>query len=358
MASRQLHTLLVSALALTALLAACTATATPETPPGIIDNAPVVSTLDGLVDLPVPKGLAGNVTLGVALGASFQIADIDMTSGAVTVRHITSGDAWFNGLATAPDGRTMVAFAPPPESGLQLGLSGLYTLNADGALQPWLARDTATFESFLHPNWTPDGALVYARYRTLDDGSQPYMFSVERRTSPEEEAVTLVENAAVPAVSPDGEWLAALRFEPNAGNNALLLARADGSDLHELLPEAEYPIVDAPAFSADGQWVYFTLPESGVVRSEHNWWDDLFGVRTAYAHNLPANWWRVAVAGGAPQQVTFDVFTQLNGALSPDGEWLLSASDQGLFLVDLASGQVTFILKGSVQFYAAVDWRP
>lgn len=357
MASRQLHTLFVPTLA-ALLLAACAAQTPAEPPAGIIDNAPAVNTLDGLAPLPVPDGLSGTVTLGVMLGGSFQIADIDMPSGTVTVRHITEGDAWFNGLAVSPQGQVMVAFAPPPERGMQLGLSGLYTLNADGTLETWLARDTGTFESFLHPNWTPEDALVYARYRTLDDGSQPYMFSVERRTTPQDEAVTLVENAATPAVSPDGEWLAMLRFEPNAGNNALLLANADGSDLRELLPEAEYPIVDAPAFSADSQWVYFTLPETGAARNERNWWDDLFGVRTAYAHNLPANWWRVPVTGGAPQQVSFDVFTQLNGALSPDGGWLLSASDQGLFLVDLASGQVTFILKGSVQFYAAVDWRP
>ncbi len=348
MASRQLHSLVVSTLILALALAGC-APAVPE--------APSVTTLAGLEPLAVPPGLSGTATLAVMLGSTLQVAEIDMASGAVTLLAESPANAWLNGLAVSPDGTTVLAYASPPDGPIQTGLSGLYTVEA-GQFIPWVARDPAITESYLHPAFAPDGqTLYYTHYELLPDAPGGYRFQIEQRGFPDGAPTAIIEYAGAPAPSPDGQWLALLTYTTDLEVNNLLLANADGSGLRELLPAADYPIVDAPSFAADSQSVYVSLPEPESA-AVSNWWDDLLGVHTARAHNLPANWWRVPLAGSAPEQLTFDTFTQLDGAPSPYGNWLLSSSDQGLFLLDLASGEVTFLLRGSVSFYGLVAWRP
>ncbi len=347
MASRQLHSLVVSALILALALAGCAPAAA---------EAPSVTSLAGLQPVAVPAGLSGTATLAVMLGNTLQVAEIDMATGAVTLLAESPPNAWLNGLAVSPAGTTVLAYAPPPDGPIQTGLSGLYTLE-DGAFVPWVARDPALTESYLHPAFAPDGdTLYYTHYELLPDAPGGYRFQVEQRAFPDGAPTARVEFAGVPAPSPDGQWLALLTYTTDLEVNNLLLANADGSNLRELLPAAEYPVVDAPVFSADSQSVYVSLPEPETAATS-NGWDVLLGVRTARAHNLPANWWRVPVTGGAPEQLTFDTFTQLHGAASPDGNWLLSSSDQGLFLLNLTSGEVTFLLRGSVSFYGQVAWR-
>lgn len=353
MASRKLHSLVVSTLILALGLAGCS----PAAP---VTNAPTVTTLAGLETLAVPPGLTGTATLAVMLGGTLQVAEIDMASGAVRLLAESPPNAWLSGLAVSPqDGTPLLAYAPPPEGPIQTGLSGLYTVVA-GEFVAWVERDPAVIESYLHPAWAADGhTLYYTHYEVLPDAPGGYRFQVEQRTAATATPGVVATAAGAPSPSPDGEWLALLSYTSNLDENALLLARADGRDLRPLLPAAEYPIVDAPVFSADSQWVYISLPEPETAsRAPANWWDALLGVRVARAHNLPASWWRVPVAGGAPERLTTQTFTQLDGAVAPDGEWLLSASDQGLFVLHLASGEVTFLLRGSVMFYGLVAWRP
>ncbi|MBI3158140.1 MAG: PD40 domain-containing protein [Chloroflexi bacterium] len=340
-----------------AVLAGCSPAATSD------PNLPSVQTLEGLASLPALAALdgpAGTVTLAVVLTDKLEVAQIDMASGAVTLLFTSPANIRLNGLAAGTGGApTLLAYAPPPAGGLQSGLSGLYTLPDSGELEQWVGLSETETESYLHPAWSPDGeSVVYTHYRALGtDASQPFIFQIERRAYPDGEPEILAENAIRPALSPDGQWLAYLVSRPDSTDTPLYIASADGRDPRPLLDPELYPMTDAPVFSPDGQWVYFTLPHAEEDEDDSGGWDP-WGVRSAHAHGAAYNWWRMPVAGGEPEQLTDMETSVLHGALSPDGEWLLSTSDQGLFLVNLASGEVTFLLKGMVMFSGMVGWRP
>jgi hypothetical protein len=340
------------------LLAGCSSAPTPD------PNLPSVQTLEGLASLPAlaaPDGPAGTVTLAVVLTDKLEVAQIDMASGALTLLFASPANIRLNGLAAGVGGApTVLAYAPPPASGgLQSGLSGLYTLAPGGQLAGWVGLSETEIDSYLHPAWSPDGAaVVYTHYRSLGtEAAQPFIFQIERRAYPDGEPEVLAENGVRPALSPDGQWLAYLSSRPDSSDTPLFIARADGGEPRPLLDPERYPTVDAPVFSPDSQWVYFALPHAEEEGDHTGGWNP-WGVRTAHAHGAAYNWWRVPAAGGEPEQLTEMETSMLHGALSPDGAWLLSASDQGLFLVNLASGEVTFLLKGMVMFSGMVGWGP
>ena len=90
------------------------------------------------------------------------------------------------------------------------------------------------------------------------------------------------------------------------------------------------------------------------------WVDRLLGVRTAYAapaaHNVPSDWWRVPVTGGAPERLTQIFDTGLHGAAAPGGGWAAFISASGLYVMQSDGGNVTRLSRqggtGTVEWLA------
>jgi Tol biopolymer transport system component len=87
----------------------------------------------------------------------------------------------------------------------------------------------------------------------------------------------------------------------------------------------------APHFSPDGSLVYFSAarPAAGL-----SWWQQLLGVKTAAAHNIPSSWWRVPVTGGEPELIADIDEIGLHGAFSPDGQLIAYISNTGLYMMN------------------------
>ncbi|MGQ9586377.1 MAG: TolB family protein [Anaerolineae bacterium] len=148
-----------------------------------------------------------------------------------------------------------------------------------------------------------------------------------------------------PAWSPDGEWVAFVRWQERPG---LYLIRADGSG-ERLLCGA--PQVRTPTWSPDGEQIAFAIQKGGKPEREYR-----FGNRVFI---LPADpYWRLAlveVDTGAYRDLPSD-FHSLAPAWSPDGEWLVYAGDPGLQRLEVASGAQKLAAEGL--HLAAPAWSP
>jgi hypothetical protein len=306
------------------------------------------------------------------------IQQLDLATGDLWPVFVPPTNTWLTSAASAPDGsRVAVAYAPPPPEGTaQLGYTGIYAMPGDCAeraegctvdeLGP-LVVQVDPHEAFFSPVWSADGLTLYFAHFTPSQGDSntPFKYTLERMALTGGEREVLVENAIWPAISPDGSLLAYVWFDPEDFSNDLYLANADGSNQHVLVDPALFEAVDAPFFSADGEYVIFSAvgdgtPATPTPEPAAAWVDRLLGVRTAYAapaaHNVPSDWWRVPVTGGAPERLTQIFDTGLYGAAAPGGGWAAFISASGLYVMQSDGGNVTRLSRqggtGTVEWLA------
>ncbi len=290
------------------------------------------------------------------------IQQLDLSTGETRTIFAPPADTWLTSAATSPDGtRLAVAYAPPPPQGVaQLGYTGIYELpgdcglRADGCaaadLQP-LVVQVDPHEAFFSPLWSADGqSLYFAHFTpTQSDSNTAFKYTLERMPLPDGQAEVLVENAIWPALSPGGGQIVYVWFDPGDYSNDLFIANADGSDQRVLVDSTRFEAVDAPYFSADGEWVIFSAVGDGSgappTPAAAAWVDRPLGVRTAWAapseHNVPSDWWRVPAAGGTPERLTQIFDTGLYGDAAPEGDWFAFISASGLYVMPSAGGDVT-----------------
>jgi Tol biopolymer transport system component len=154
--------------------------------------------------------------------------------------------------------------------------------------------------------------------------------------------------------------------------NDLYFASPDGSDTRPGMTPGLFISVDAPLFSPDGEYLYFSatgpgpeaaaLPPSG---NDRTWLDRLLGVQVAYANGMPSEWWRLSLTGdnpaglkatGDPVRLTAIGASGLSGAFSPDRRLLAFISYGGMGLLDLEGGRVTWIYPATT--FGSVIWLP
>jgi len=298
---------------------------------------------------------------------------LDLATGQQATLFQPPTNTWVSGAAVSPDHKQIIiAYAPPPPPGdYQYGYTELYLLAADGsaAPQPLLARTEKT-EAFFNPVWSPDGGYVYYVHLTPNSSDQQtFQYRLERMAYPAGKPEVISDHAAWPRLSPDGTKLAYVAFDPPNGVNDLYLADPDGKNAQPVVPPQTFQSVDAPFFSPDGSFIYFSAtgdglapalvedPLQGAAQShEWGWLDVLFGAQTAFANGAPSDWWRIPVAGGQPERLTRILDTGLSGAFSPDGGRIAFIALSGLYLMNPDGSGLTQLLN--VANVGTVDWVP
>jgi len=154
--------------------------------------------------------------------------------------------------AVSPDGET-IAFRSERDGG------GIYLMGTTGESPRRLIDDC------FDPEWSPDGSRIVC---TTNPAGDPFDRSgrgrlrvVELTTGAVSE-LTSEGDAAAPAWSPDGRWIAAWGLRAEGGQRDLWLVPAKGGERRELTSDAAFDW--NPVWSADSAWLYFLSDRGGL----------------------------------------------------------------------------------------------
>lgn len=279
-------------------------------------------------DLPwAGRNISGSLLLLVVQGGPVEFTELDLLTGEQRVLYSFPTGSQVTAAQASPDGTEIIlAYAPPPvEGAAPISYLGLYLMPADGSEDPRLFLDGGGApESLFFPTWSSDGKTVYySRYVTTETGNK---IDIERVSYPEAgEPEVLIENGFWQKISPDNTRMVYISWdiENQPEINTLYIADADGSNPAPLLDVDEFPVVDAPEFSADGTQILFSVPEPAPMENL-SLLDRLMGVRSARAHDVPSDFWVASASGGDPQRLTNLYTMALYGDYNQDGSHIAS----------------------------------
>ncbi|HUF75873.1 MAG TPA: hypothetical protein VMM35_06325, partial [Longimicrobiales bacterium] len=163
-----------------------------------------------------------------------------------------------NGLATwdwLPDGRLLVSQLE--QDGPYRAFADLWVMELDGSSSR-LTRQ-ARLEQ---PSVAPDGAWAVV---VEQGGGTNALARVDLSSG---DVTTLVApdldiHWAFPALSPDGRWIAASRWETNAYLDVVILDAHTGREVHRVTRDRAMDL--APAWSPDSRWVVWSSDRTGVM---------------------------------------------------------------------------------------------
>jgi Tol biopolymer transport system component len=226
-----------------------------------------------------------------------------------------------------------------------------------------LARSDSPDVMYNHPTWSPDGAtLFYSReafYRT--GGIEGQTLSIERRSVASGDHSVIIADGYWPAVSPNGQVLAFVRFGPNGKADLWIHQLSSGAERR--LTDGRFVNITSPRFSPDGLRLAFggelaTADIGAPLASLPSSFDGPFGflAEPAEAHEIMAGLWLVNIGGSGLQRVGDFVVDGLNVSWTSDPNRVLLFGTNGLYDVDLNRGSRTTITEpGS---HRGFDWHP
>ena len=306
------------------LLVGCTLASPPPatvpTPSGgsYVEPTPQVTTTP-------PSGLRGRIVYHARVGSENQIFVLDLATGKST-QLTTSGDnlepAW------SPDG-SQIVYACSAGEYLQLCV-----MNADGSNRRQLTnRPSLNFG----PDWSPDGKWIVF----VSNEHRPYAtYLLELATGEVRRLLPDKGNESAPKWSPDGSRiLYAANRKMAFGQSFIYSVRPDGTDERQL---TTFGRDDRPAWSPDGKLIAFRRE---VIQSSM-----FSGIELMVQ----------PVSGGEAKQLTSNRATDDWPEFSPDGRWIVYATDAGLdselMIIPVEGGSPAPIVPGGVRGRAP-RWR-
>jgi len=277
------------------------------------------------------------------------IEKLDLRTGEITPIFTTSGEDWIFYMSVSPDAKQLVmSYIPPAQSGPVLNRA-LYILPLDASVPPQMLFPAPTPDDhYVQAEWSPDGKYIYyAHYNNTDQpAGQPYpAYDIFRMAYPNGGHEKIADHAFWPRLSSDSTNLVYVSLDPVNGRNELFQANADGSNPQRVAFSGPWipDIMDAPIYSPDGGFILFSAP--GPIQSyQPKWFDKLMGIQIVKAHNVPSDWWRVPVSGGAPTRLTQIQSINLFASISSDKKHVASLSGEGIFVMELDGSNLTRLL--------------
>jgi Tol biopolymer transport system component len=298
----------------------------------------------------------------------FSIQALDLQNGNIATIFQAPNNSWIDFVSVSPDGTQLImAYLPPRDnsSSTKPGQQALYTLPLDGSQPPQLLfQPPSDGDQYYQPVWSPDGKYIY--FAHVDYNAPPKVqgqhyayYEIYRMAYPGGQPQKIADQAYWPRLSDDGARLAFVTLSPLDGSNQLYVANADGSGAYQVALSGLYvpPIIDAPFFTPDDQFVLYSAV-TPTQSYQTNWLERLLGIIVASAHTVPSDWWSVPIGGGTPTQLTHIAAVGLYASLSPDKKYIASYSGSGLFVMKPDGTGLTVLINDMGGLAGTVDWIP
>ena len=233
----------------------------------------------------------------------------------------------------------------------------LYLMTGAGADPKLLLEHDAVGVWLSEPAWTPDGnSLLYTR---RDARGQE---SIERIGVDGTGRKAVIQDAASPTISADGQTVAYLVTDPQAYTQSLWRAALDGASPKRMLGDPEFEALVSPRLAPDVQRIAFIAvggPKEVMPprKAAAPGWNPLAWLAppTAVAHGVPYNIWTVKLDGSDLRRLTLDLEVELPMLVwSPDGKWIAFTSDKGLEVVSADGSERHFL--GQDFAVGGLDW--
>ena len=179
-----------------------------------------------------------------------------------------------------------------------------------------------------HPRFSPDGERIVFARRGADGVPDIYLVPALGG-----QASTIVHGGGHPVWAPDGLRIAFIRYGEGGKRLILATARADGTDVRDLVPAgAASPFIRSPAWSPDGRLIAFISGTGGVAGEI---------------------WLVNADGGGTPKRLSSDsaAVSSDGPAFSADGRTIVHESNRGgatnIWALPVAGGPAVRLTSGA-----------
>ena len=306
-----------------------------------------------------PETLEGRTLFLSTLEDGLQaLIAFDLNTGEASPLFVTPPKAWILSQSVYPSANEiLIAYAPPPPEGQpSYGYTDLYILKSDGNLAPILQR-TEDIEAFFGALFSPAGDYVYYSHFFADStANSGFRYDINRVGYPTGTPEVVVEDAFWQRLSEDGSKLAYVTFDVR-DYSELYVANADGTNPVRVLDPEQYPITDAPFFSPDNQYLYFSAIVDVTTPTPLTLWEKLQGVHIAQAHTVPSDFFRVSLTDGSVIRITNLQGLGMYGTFSPDGRYIAFLNGAGLYVMRPDGAELFQVLSG-YGMYGSVEWIP
>jgi len=302
-----------------------------------INFAPTLRVMNSVVDY------EGSIVFIEERGQpNFRLAKFDLETKEITTIFQIPQGAWVYQLDASTDSKQLVLSYTEPSEETSFDRSGIYLLDLETNAEPQLLLGSdEAFVYYYDPVFSTDNTFVY--YIVSD--SVRRSLRLERINLESNEVILIAENALWPKVSPDGTSITYLSINQETQDRSLIKANLDGSNPQTLITENQLGDLDLPFYSADGDWIYVSVPKEQT--EESSLWQNLLGIASlAYAHgnhDVPSDWWRISSNGSEPEQVTQESVIHYYGDVSASNTVGYTGT-KGFYIFD---GEESKLLLGS-----------
>jgi hypothetical protein len=291
---------------------------------------------------------------------NFRVGELHFPSGEISTLFKAPENSWIYQVAESSLGDVVISYSAPAESGAAiLDRRGIYQLNGIGTenvVADALVPATKEDEVLAYPAWGPNGRILY--YAEVVPNPKlrgAFIMRMIRYIVSSDDREQILPMALLPAVSPNGEEVAYITVNPLTTVRSLFKADSFGDKPKMLILEFDFPDLDTPKYSQDGEWIYFIGLED--PNQQQGFLENLlFGV-PAYAHEnheVPADWWRVPASGGEPERLTEIRLIIHDGAFSPDGKQFIFSTSEGLYGMNADGSNLRHLVKSRA--IKDIDW--